>query len=305
MRRQRQSHLRSGGLRAAADHHPRSGRRRERRRRGDHRPAGGCRCTGGGDSAALSIIRKSWSGWASRRGSGWSKISPGTISARGCSMLTNWRCRGRAREPVEHPSHPAQADRRPDPDVPAIAALRKSSPTQHISLVARPRSRELLPAIPGLDRIFVARGRVRTRLDWFAWRKAKFDYCLDFHPQRSLRFPDPALRARKGGSPLTPSVARRFAATELQRVCALAGPASCTPSITISPCSHRSVSTMLPAQIRLKLPAAAKKTATEVIAKTQAGNEFVVLHPGSARAEKFWEARRWAEVIDQCSTTGR
>jgi ADP-heptose:LPS heptosyltransferase len=28
-----------------------------------------------------------------------------------------------------------------------------------------------------------------------------------------------------------------------------------------------------------------------------AGNEFVVFHPGSARAEKFWEPERWAEVI--------
>ena len=58
-------------------------------------------------------------------------------------------------------------------------------------------------------------------------------------------------------------------------------------------------------EIRLKLPAAAKARAAEVIAKTGLGNDFVVLHPGSARAEKFWVARRWAEVADQMFDNGQ
>ena len=36
--------------------------------------------------------------------------------------------------------------------VPAIAALRKAFPAANISLIAAHGSRELLPAIPGLDR---------------------------------------------------------------------------------------------------------------------------------------------------------
>ena len=53
VRRQRQSHLRGGGLRSPAGHDARSGRRGRGRRPGDHHSAGGCRCARGGDSAAL------------------------------------------------------------------------------------------------------------------------------------------------------------------------------------------------------------------------------------------------------------
>ena len=52
-------------------------------------------------------------------------------------------------------------------------------------------------------------------------------------------------------------------------------------------------------------PRAAKARAAEVIAKTELGNDFVILHPGSARAEKFWVARRWAEVADRMFDDGQ
>ena len=37
------------------------------------------------------------------------------------------------------------------------------------------------------------------------------------------------------------------------------------------------------------------------VSAAQAGEDFVIFHPGSARAEKFWEANRWGEVIDHCA----
>ena len=75
-------------------------------------------------------------------------------------MLTNWRCRGRARGRLNVLL--IQLKRIGDLilTVPAIAALRKAFPAANISLVAAHGSRELLPAIPGLDRTFIARGRV-------------------------------------------------------------------------------------------------------------------------------------------------
>ncbi len=64
--------------------------------------------------------------------------------------------------------------------VPAIAALRKVFPDAQITLAVAYGSRELLPAIPGLDRSLVARGGVTDAAQWIALAAAKFDYCLDF-----------------------------------------------------------------------------------------------------------------------------
>ena len=54
-------------------------------------------------------------------------------------------------------------------------------------------------------------------------------------------------------------------------------------------------------EIRLSLPAGAKRRSAEVIAQAGLGDDFVVLHPGSARPEKFWIAQRWAELAERIS----
>ena len=58
-------------------------------------------------------------------------------------------------------------------------------------------------------------------------------------------------------------------------------------------------------ELHLELPAGAQTRAAEVITQGEIGDQFVVLHPGSARAEKFWVARRWAELADRISEEGR
>ena len=58
----------------------------------------------------------------------------------------------------------------------------------------------------------------------------------------------------------------------------------------------------------LQLPSGADARAREILAAhgIDAGADFVVIHPGSARAEKYWRPERWAEVIAFCQgETGR
>jgi ADP-heptose:LPS heptosyltransferase len=52
--------------------------------------------------------------------------------------------------------------------------------------------------------------------------------------------------------------------------------------------------------IRLDLPQTTVAKADQLLRAANVGDGFVCLHPGSARAEKFWEANRWAQVIDHC-----
>ncbi|HEY5036488.1 MAG TPA: hypothetical protein VII74_05095, partial [Chthoniobacterales bacterium] len=64
--------------------------------------------------------------------------------------------------------------------VPAIAAVRRTFPEARITLVVAHGSRELLPAIPGVDRALVARGSAIDVAMWLALACARFDFCFDF-----------------------------------------------------------------------------------------------------------------------------
>ena len=187
--------------------------------------------------------------------------------------------------------------------VPAVAALRKAFPAANISLVAAHRSRELLPAIPGLDRTFVARGRVSDAPQFFAITKAKFDFCLDFSRTDRSAFLTLLSGAQRRitydtirREPLRQLSYNEFIPSQVRFIHTIDHHLALLALLGVHDASR---------EIRLKLPAAAKTKATEVIAKTGLGNDFVVLHPGSARAEKFWVARRWAEVADQMFDNGQ
>jgi ADP-heptose:LPS heptosyltransferase len=49
--------------------------------------------------------------------------------------------------------------------------------------------------------------------------------------------------------------------------------------------------------VRLELPKSAGETADELLSRKR----FIIFHPGSARTEKFWNAQRWADVINHAA----
>ena len=63
---------------------------------------------------------------------------------------------------------------------PAIAAVRQKYPRAHVSLVVSAGTRELLPAIRGIDHTFIARGKIGDAAAWFTVARRKYEYCLDF-----------------------------------------------------------------------------------------------------------------------------
>jgi len=186
--------------------------------------------------------------------------------------------------------------------VPAIAAVRKNFPKAKISLVVAHGSRELLPAIPGLDHTFVARGRVSDAAQWFVLAKAKFDYCLDFSRTDRSAFLTLLSAARKRityttirHEPLRQLSYNEFVPSRVQFLHTVDHHLA-----LLAPLGVRDASP----EIHLALPVAAEARAEAVIAQNHLGRDFIVIHPGSARAEKFWLARRWAEVADQTSAIG-
>jgi lipopolysaccharide heptosyltransferase III len=179
---------------------------------------------------------------------------------------------------------------------PAIAAVRKTFPSAEITLVVAHGSRELLPAIPGVDRTFVARGQISDAGSWFSIGRKKFDYCLDFSRTDRSAFLTFLSGAR---SRITYDTVRREPVRQLSYNQFIPSQVRTAHTVDyhlalLAPLGVHAASP----DIHLVLPAAAQEKAEAIIAREQLGENFVLIHPGSARAEKFWKARRWAEVAN-------
>lgn len=180
--------------------------------------------------------------------------------------------------------------------VPAIAAVRKIFPDAEITLVVAHGSRELLPAIPGVDHTFVARGRISDAVSWFSIGRKKFDYCLDFSRTDRSAFLTFLSGAR---SRITYDTVRREPVRQLAYNQFIPSQVRTAHTVDyhlalLAPLGVHEASP----DIHLALPPAAQEKADAIIAQQQLGENFILLHPGSARAEKFWKARCWAELAN-------
>ena len=182
---------------------------------------------------------------------------------------------------------------------PAIAALREKFPEATLSLVVSPAVEGLLPAISGVDKVFVVRGKADDALDWIALAWGNFDYCLDFTRNDRSSFLTLLSQARKRITADHPNLRSKirarsyneFVESPVRLLHTVDYHLALLKPLGIHDASHA---------IRLDLPDSTVEKAEQLLKAAQAGDEFVILHPGSARAEKFWEVDRWARLIDHC-----
>jgi len=182
---------------------------------------------------------------------------------------------------------------------PAIAALREKFPEANLSLVVSPAVEELLPAISGVDKVFVVRGKADDALDWIALAWGKFDYCLDFTRNDRSSFLTLLSQAKKRITSDHPNLRTKIRARSYNEF--VESPVRELHTVDyhlalLKPLGIHDASRA----IRLDLPDSTVEKAEQLLNAAQAGDEFVILHPGSARTEKFWEADRWAKLIDYC-----
>jgi predicted lipopolysaccharide heptosyltransferase III len=176
---------------------------------------------------------------------------------------------------------------------PAISALRTTFPEAEITLVASSTCRELLPAIPNLDDKLVV-----NRLDtWIEVARCSFDYCVDFTrndrsswlTRLSRANTRVAIERRKQRATFRSRAYNTFVSAPLgqlhtaDHVLKLLAPLGVAGE---------------PPQVTLEIPVVAHARADELRSKCRVRQDFIIFHPGSARAEKFWEPDRWAEVIE-------
>jgi predicted lipopolysaccharide heptosyltransferase III len=182
---------------------------------------------------------------------------------------------------------------------PAIAALRDKFPEATLSLVVSPAVEGLLPAISGVDKVFVLRGKADDALDWIALAWGKFDYCLDFTRNDRSSFLTLLSQAGKRITADHPNLRTKIRARSYNEF--VESPVRSLHTVDyhlalLKPLGIHDASRA----IRLDLPDATVEKAEQLLQAAQVGDEFVILHPGSARPEKFWDVDRWAQVIDHC-----
>ncbi len=179
---------------------------------------------------------------------------------------------------------------------PMIAALRREHPKAVIHLAIAGGSKAIAPAIPEVDRVLVAKGNWREAFDWAVLMSGGYDCCIDLtRTDRSaaLAFLSRAKRKITFERTLVKSKWRPLVYDEFIE-----------PSVRYHHTVDHHLAFLAPlgihqvsGPVRLQIPAAADAKASRVLSKRKVTGEFVIVHPGSARLEKFWEPERWAEVI--------
>ncbi|MGB9476564.1 MAG: putative lipopolysaccharide heptosyltransferase III [Candidatus Udaeobacter sp.] len=181
---------------------------------------------------------------------------------------------------------------------PAIAALRAQFPDAEVTLVVSSDCADLLPAIAGVDRILMARRNLRDLAAFLAVAGKRFDYCIDFTRNDRSAF----LALLSGARKRIVSYRVRDQSKNRARVYTDFVDARMRDLHTIDynlsllePLGIRDVS----GRLHLQLPQSAHEQADSLRRTWNIRKPYVVLHPGSARREKLWEARRWEEVIER------
>lgn len=180
--------------------------------------------------------------------------------------------------------------------IPAIATLRENFPTAQMTLAISKECADLLPAIPNVDRILLVRRNLRDLALFLALTREKFDYCVDF-----TRTDRSALLAFLSGARKRIVYRRRDRFQKRARVYSdyvkvrkLAMHTIDYNLALVGPLGVRNVSTAL----HLELPQKAREKANALLRDSKVNEPYVIFHPSSARAEKFWEPQRWADVIE-------
>ncbi len=203
--------------------------------------------------------------------------------------------------------------------VPSLSALRRQYPKAHITLAVAEACAGLLPAILSVDNALVYRSNSFNLPLWHSLIRGRFDLCLDYTgTDRS------ALMTRLSGAEtrigfgwmrknrlrgaaytrlVDSSVRDRHTADHYMDLMSATVPSPATDgglsgaSPTDPPHERpqgQPTQTGPSALPGLTCPESARQDAAAIAGP----DPYVVIHPGSARTEKYWVAERWAQVIE-------
>jgi len=180
---------------------------------------------------------------------------------------------------------------------PAIGALRRDYPDAHITLAVSNECAELLPAISNVDRVLIARRNLRDVAMVSSVAGKRFDYCVDFTRNDRSAFLTLLSGARRRVASYRvreQSKTRARVYTDLVGVRVRDMHTIDYNLALLEPLNVRPASSAP----QLDLPQTTREKADKLRRDWKIKRPYVILHPGSARLEKLWDATRWANVID-------
>lgn len=180
---------------------------------------------------------------------------------------------------------------------PAISALRGNYPDAHITLAVSNECTELLPAIPKVDRVLIARRNMRDVAMVSAIAGQRFDCCIDFTRNDRSALLTLLSRARRRVASYRIREQSRTRArlyTDLVGVRVRDMHTIDYNLALLEPLGVRAAS----CAPQLELPRTAREKADRLRLDWKIRRPYVIFHPGSARREKVWDPVRWAKVID-------
>lgn len=184
--------------------------------------------------------------------------------------------------------------------VPALRLLRRHRPDAHITLVTAGSAGQLASCIPGIDENLNYRS---LRLNFALWGSLltdPFDFSLDFngtdrsvgmsfvagasnratYTKRVLKFP-------------RNTIFTHTSPASLKKLHTIDHMIALLETMGIHPGEHREA-------LRLEIPASVQEQTQRILQGHEIGGNqsFAVIHPGTARTEKYWTCAGWAAVID-------
>lgn len=180
---------------------------------------------------------------------------------------------------------------------PAIAATREKFPDARITLVISKECKALAPAIAGVNKILVMPRGLAGFGTATAIAGTRFDYCVDFTRNDRSALLVFLSRAKKRivsfrikvRSKLRTRLYNEFVEHRMRDMHTIDYHLALLAPLGISDASRA---------VKLGLPKSSRETAAELSGGFKLDRDFIIFHPGTARAEKFWNAQRWAEVIN-------
>ena len=174
---------------------------------------------------------------------------------------------------------------------PALAALRAAWPEAHIALAVAPGCAGLLGAVPSVS-AGVVLGKGRGFAPWQQVLTGAWDLCLDFTGTDRSALAAGLSRAK---------VRVAFEAVKKSKLRAVAFNRFVESAVrerhTVDHYLDLVDGVIEGGAIRAEPELAPPPAALAEAARLTGGAEFAVIHPGTARAEKYWVPERWAEVI--------
>jgi ADP-heptose:LPS heptosyltransferase len=177
---------------------------------------------------------------------------------------------------------------------PALVALRQTMPEAKITLLIDHYSEEVAPALPMVDEI-LAYDRKRSLPIWLKLLFREYDYCLDFTGNDRS-----ALIAFF--SKASERVSFSFVGRRRHRAWIYTDLVSSSVRDLHTVDHYLDLSRFIgysgsAPPLMLELPEDVIRAVPEILREIGLTMPFFVVHPGTARREKYWPSERWAEVI--------